>query len=108
MSNLFTTALPYPMVMRVGTPVLVAAQGYAADRLGSVFGTLVGTAVLAAPVIIGVVLAAKRPEAILIAVMLPVAVVYGFALAVAGVRLAANLAEGKMPELCQAALHSAV
>jgi ABC-2 type transport system permease protein len=107
LSNLFTAALPYPMVRRVGTPVLVAAQGYAAYRLGSVFGTLAGTAVLATPVIIGVVLAATGPEAILVGVMLPVAVVYGFALAVAGARLAANLAEGKMPELCQAALHSA-
>jgi ABC-2 type transport system permease protein len=107
-SNLFTVAVPYPMVRRVGTPVLVAAPGYGASRLGGVFGTLIGTAVLATPVIIGVVLAASDPLAVRLGVMLPVAAAYGFALAVAGVQLAANLAVSKMPELSQAALHSAL
>ena len=107
LANLFTVALPYPMVKRVGTPMLVAAQGYAAYRIGSVFGTLAGTAVLAAPVIVGAVLAANGPEAIRIGVLLPCAAVYGFALATIGVRLAAKVAENKMPELCQAALRTA-
>jgi ABC-2 type transport system permease protein len=107
LSNLFTVALPYPMVKRVGTPIMVAAPGYAAYRLGSVLGTLAGTAVLAAPVIAGVVLAAHAAEAIRLGVLLPVAAVYGFALALGGVRLAAGIAEGKMPELCQAALRTA-
>jgi ABC-2 type transport system permease protein len=106
LSNLFTVALPYPMVKRVGTPMLVAAQGYGAYRIGSVFGTLAGTAVLAAPAIVGVSLAANGPDAIRIGVMLPCAAVYGFALATAGVRLAAKAAESKMPELCQAALRT--
>jgi hypothetical protein len=39
--------------------------------------------------------------------MLPGAAVYGFALAVAGVRLAAKVAESKMPEICQVALRTA-
>ena len=38
--------------------------------------------------------------------MWPCAAVYGFALALAGVRLAAAVATGKMPELCQVAVRS--
>jgi len=107
LADLFTAALPYPMVKRVGTPVLVAAPGYAAQRIGSTLGTLAGTAVLAAPVIAGTVLAANGPDAIRIGVMLPCAAVYGFALALAGVRLAAKVAESKIPEMCQMALRTA-
>jgi hypothetical protein len=36
------------------------------------------------------------------------AAAYGLALAWAGVRIAANAAEGKMPELCQVAMASQV
>jgi len=107
LGDLFTAALPYPMVKRAGTPVFVAAPGYAGHRIGSVLGTLAGTAALAAPVIIGAVLAANGPNAIRIGVVLPCAAVYGFALAVAGVRLAAKVAESKMPEICQVALRTA-
>jgi ABC-2 type transport system permease protein len=106
LGNLFSAALPYPMVKRVGTPVVVAAPGYNAYRILGVLGTLVGTAVLAAPVIVGAVLAASGPEAIRIGVMLPSAAVYGFALALVGVRMAAKIAESKMPELCQVALQT--
>jgi len=105
LSNLLTAALPYPMVKRVGTPVLVPAPGYGSYRLGGLL-TLAGTAVLAVPVIVGAVLAANGPDAIRIGVMLPCAAVYGFALAVIGVRLAAKIAEGKLPELCQVALRT--
>jgi hypothetical protein len=106
LGNLFSVTLPYPMIKRVGTPLLVAAPGYAANRIGGVFGTLAGTAVLTAPVIVGAVLAASGPESIRIGVMLPSAAVYGFALALVGVRLAAKVAESKMPELCQVALRT--
>ena len=75
--------------------MLVAAPGYAIQRIGGVFGTLAGTAVLAAPVIAGAVLAANGPDAIRIGVMLPSAAAYGFALAFAGVRLAATVADSK-------------
>ncbi len=106
LGDLFTAALPYPMVRRVGTPVLVAAPGHAAQRIGSTLGTLAGTAILAAPVIAGAVLAANAPDAIRIGVMLPCAAAYGFALAVTGVRMAAKIAETKMPEMCQVALRT--
>jgi hypothetical protein len=87
--------------------VFVAAPGYAGHRIGSVLGTLAGTAVLAAPVIAGAVLAANESDAIRIGVLLPSAAVYSFALAVVGVRLAAKVAASKMPEICQLALRTA-
>jgi len=105
LSGLFTAALPYPMVKRAGTPVFVPAPGYAGYRLGGLL-TLVGTAVLAAPAIVGAVLAANGPDAIRIGVLVPCAAVYGFALALIGVRLAAKVAEGTLPEMCQAALRT--
>jgi ABC-2 type transport system permease protein len=108
LSNLFTAALPYPMAKRAGSPVLVAAPGYGGYRFGSMMGTLAGTAVAAAPAIAGVVLAANDPLAIRIGVLVPCAAVYGFLLALAGVRLASAAASGKMPELCQVAMSSAV
>jgi ABC-2 type transport system permease protein len=106
LGNLFTAALPYPMVRRAGTPMPLPAPGYSGYRLGGLI-TLAGTAVLAAPVIVGAVLTANGPDAIRIGVMLPCAAVYGFALAVVGVRLAAKIAESRLPEMCQAALRSA-
>ena len=108
LSNLFTVALPYPMAKRTGSPVLVAAPGYGGYRVGSILGTLVGTAILATPVIIGAVLAASDSLAIRIGVLLPCAAIYGFLLALAGVRLASAVATGKLPELCQVAMASAV
>jgi len=106
LSDLLTAALPYPMVKRVGFPVPVPAPGYAGHRLGGLL-TLAGTAVLAAPVIAGAVLAANGPDAIRIGVMVPCAAAYGFALAVIGVRLAAKIAESTLPEMCQVALRTA-
>lgn len=103
LGDLFSAALPYPMVKRVGNPLPVPASGYSGYRLGALL-VLVGTAVLVAPVIAGAVLAANGPDAIRIGVMLPCAAAYGFALAVIGVRMAAKIAESRLPEMCQAAL----
>jgi ABC-2 type transport system permease protein len=108
LSNLFSAALPYPMVRRTGTPMLVAAQGYAAYRIGSVLGTLAGTAVLATPALVAAVLTRTDPLAFRLGVLVPCGAVYGFALALAGVRLAASAAAGKLPELCQVAVRSAM
>jgi hypothetical protein len=62
--------------------------------------------VAATPVIIGVVQTATDSDTIRIGVLWPCAAVYSFALALAGVRLAAVAAAGKMPELCQVAMRS--
>jgi len=59
-------------------------------------------------VIIGVVLAASDSLAIRIGILLPCGAIYGFLLALAGVRLASAAAVGKLPELCQVAMRSAV
>ena len=88
--------------------MLMAAQGYAGYRLGSVLGTLAGTAVLATPLIVAVKLTQTGPLAIRLGVLPPCGAVYGFALAFAGVRLAAAAAAGKMPELSQVAVRSAM
>jgi ABC-2 type transport system permease protein len=108
LSNVFSVALPYPMVKRATSPMLVAAQGYSAYRIGGVLGTLAGTAVAAAPVIVAAVLTATDPLAIRIGVLLPCSAIYGFVLVLAGVRFAASLAAGKLPELCQVAIRSAM
>ena len=108
LSNVFTVALPYPMARRAGTPILVAAPGYGGFRIGGVLGTLAGTAVAATPVIIGVLLAASDPLAVRIGVLLPCAAIYGFLLALAGVRLASAVGAGKLPELCQVAMRTTV
>jgi hypothetical protein len=102
----FTAALPHPVAEGAGAPVLVAAPGCAGCRLGGLLA-LAGTAVPAAPVIVGAVLAADGPGAVRTGVMLPWAAAYGFALAVVGVRLAAEAAGGTLPEMCRAALRAA-
>ena len=108
LSNLFTVALPYPMAKRAGSPILAAAPGYGGYRIGSYLATLAGTAVAATPVIIGVLLAASDSLAVRLGVLLPCAAIYGFLLALAGVRLASAVGAGKLPELCQIAMRSAV
>ena len=107
LSDLFSAALPYPMVRRTGNPVLGAAPGYSGHRLGALV-VLVGTGILAAPVIVAALLTANGPDVIRIGVVLPCAAAYGFALAVIGVRMAATLAEHTLPEMCQAALQTAL
>jgi ABC-2 type transport system permease protein len=108
LSNLFSVVLPYPMAKRAGSPIPVAAPGYGAYRIGSYLGTLAGTAIAAAPAIAAAVLAASDSLAVRLGVLLPACALYGFLLALAGVRLASALAAGKLPELCQVAISSAV
>jgi ABC-2 type transport system permease protein len=107
LSNIFTAALPYPMAKRAGSPLLVAAPGYGAYRFGSVLGTLAGTAVAVIPVTLAVVLTASGPVTIRVPVLVVCAAAYGFALAWAGVRIAAATAQARVPELCQTAVRSA-
>jgi ABC-2 type transport system permease protein len=108
LSNVFTVVLPHPMAKRASSPMLVPAQGYGGYRLGITFGTLAGTAAAAAPVIVAAALTAADPVTVRVGVLLPCSALYGFALAFAGVRLAAAAGVGKIPELCQVALRSAM
>jgi len=81
-----------------------AAPGYGAHGAGSIIGTVASVAVAATPAIVAVALTNSAPAVVRDSVLLPCAAAYGFALAWAGVRLAANAAEGRLPELCQVAL----
>jgi hypothetical protein len=65
-----------------------------------------GTAILVIPLIFAIVLSNSDPAAIRMPVLLASGAVYGFVLALAGVRIAADAAERKMPELVQIAIRS--
>ena len=106
LSNILTARLPYPTEKREGSPVRGAAQGNAARALWATLGSLLGTAVAISPVAAAEVLTSTDPAAVRIPVLLVCAAGYGFALAWAGVRIAARVAEPSLPELCQIALHS--
>jgi ABC-2 type transport system permease protein len=106
LSNIFTARLPYPTEKREGSPVRGASAGYAGRALGATFGSLLGTAVAVSPVAAAEVLTSSDPAAVRIPVLLLCAAGYGIALAWAGVRIAAHVAEPRLPELCQIALHS--
>jgi hypothetical protein len=104
--NVFSVLLPYPMDKRVGNPVRQAAQGYGSYGFFGVLGNLGGAALAATPVIVAVVLTNGDRAAVRMPVLLVCAAAYGFALAWAGVRIAARAAEDRLPELCQVAIRS--
>jgi ABC-2 type transport system permease protein len=106
LSNVFAARLPYPTEKREGSPVRGAAEGHAAHALWATLGSLLGTALAISPVAAAEVLTSHAPAAVCIPVLLACAAGYGLALAWAGVRIAARVAERKLPELCQIALHS--
>ena len=108
LSNIITVNGAYPMAKRVGTPIYTSAPGYGSSRVAATIGTLFGIPLLVAPVIVAAVLTAGAPLAIRAPLLTVCAAAYGLALAWAGVRIAAATGEGKMPELCQAALASKV
>ncbi|MGO9296267.1 MAG: hypothetical protein ACLP52_20735 [Streptosporangiaceae bacterium] len=106
LSNIFTIVLPYPMDKRAGNPMRRAASGYGSYGLLGVAGSLGGVAIAATPVIIATVLTSAVPAAVRMPVLILCAAGYGFALATAGVRIAASAAGGRLPELCQIASRS--
>jgi ABC-2 type transport system permease protein len=106
LGNILSVALPYPMVQRAGNPTRQAAQGYGGQVFGCVMGSLAAAGVAATPVLF--VIAATDSVAAAIRMPLLVLCTAGYALALtwAGVRMAALLAENKLPELVQIAMHS--
>jgi hypothetical protein len=83
-----------------------SAQGSGAHALGSNLGTLACVAVAAAPVIVAANLTSAGPAQVRVPVLLVCAAAFGLALAWTGVRIAARVAEGKLPELCQVAIRT--
>jgi len=105
-SNILTVLAPYPMEKRGGNPMRQAASGYTAYGALGVFGSVGGTAILVIPLIFAIVLSNSDPAAIRMPILLVCGAIYGFVLALAGVRIAAEAAERKMPELAQIAIRS--
>jgi ABC-2 type transport system permease protein len=105
-SNMFAVALPYPVEKRVGTPGPRPADGYMGHRVLGTLGSLVGTGVLVVPVVLAVVFTRSDPAVVLMPLLVVCAAAYGLALASAGVRIAARLAERTLPELGQIAARS--
>ncbi len=105
-SNILTATAAYPMAKRAGSPLRQAAPGYTAYGLGGVLANLGTVAVAAIPMIVAVVLLSPAPSVVWYPVLLGCAVVYGFGLLYAGVRLAAIAAADKLPELSQIAMAS--
>ena len=106
LSNIFTVLLPFPMQKRAGSPMRQAAQGYQGQQFVTVFGSVGGVAVAAIPVIVAVLLTDTAPAAARLPALVVGGAVYGCALAVAGVRIAARAAEGRLPEITQIAIRS--
>jgi ABC-2 type transport system permease protein len=106
LSNVFTVAMPYPVEKRAGTPVPRPADGFMGHRILGTLGSLIGTGVLIIPVVLAVVFTRSDPAAVRMPVLVLCAAAYGLALAWAGVRVAAGLAEPRLPELGQLAARS--
>ena len=108
LANLFTVAMAYPVEKRGGTPIPRPASGHNGEAAGSQILTLLGVGVAVTPVILAEVLTRTDPAAIWMPVLVLGGAAYGLALAWAGVRGAANVAEQKLPELAQIAIQSAL
>ena len=108
MSNIFGVVLAYPVQKRAGNPMPQPAQGYNGHAVGAIFGTLASVAVAVIPVIILGNLTSGVSAAVRLPVLFGCAAAYGFWLAWLGVRAAAVLAEGKLPELCQVAMRTSL
>jgi ABC-2 type transport system permease protein len=106
LTSIFTVAVAFPARRRIGSPTLVAAEGYGSYRFASAFGSILGVAAATAPVIIIGLATSTAPAAIRAPALLLGSAAYGLALAWAGLRVAAGEAEAKLPELCQIAIRS--
>jgi ABC-2 type transport system permease protein len=107
LANLFTVTMAYPVEKRGGTPMPRAASGHNGEAAGSQLLTLLGVGAAVTPVILAAVFTQTAPAAARLPLLVLGAAAYGLALAWAGVRGAANLAEQKLPELAQIAAQSA-
>ena len=106
LANLFTVGVAYPVEKRGGTPTPRAASGHNGEAVGSQLITLLGVGAAVTPVILAAVFTRTDPAAIWMPVLVLGGAAYGLALAWAGVRGAANVAEQKLPELAQIAIQS--
>ncbi len=108
LANLLTVASAYPVEKRSGTPIPRAASGHNGEAAGLQLLTLLLVGVAVTPVILAAVFTRTGPAAVWLPVLVLGGAAYGLALAWAGVRGAASLAEQKLPELAQIAIQSAL
>jgi ABC-2 type transport system permease protein len=108
LANLFTVGSAYPVEKRGGTPMPRAVSGHNGEAFGAMILTLLGVGLAVTPVIFAAVFTRTDPAAIRLPVLVLGAAAYGLALAWAGVRGAAIVAEQKLPELAQIAIQSAL
>jgi ABC-2 type transport system permease protein len=108
LSNIFTVVLPYPVEKRLGNPTPRAIDGYKGRVLGASLGSLFGTAVLVTPVVLGIVFSDHTPASTRMPVLVAAGAAYGLVLATIGVRIAARIAEDRIPELTEIALRSKI
>jgi len=100
--------LPYPVEKRVGSPTPKAIDGYKANVLGAALGSLFGTLILVTPVVLGIIFTGHVAATIRMPVLLVAGAAYGVVLATIGVRVAARIAEFRVPEIAEIALRSKV
>lgn len=103
LSNIFTVTMAYPAERRPGNPAPRPADGYMGQRVAATLGSVIGTAVIVSPVLIAATLTASAPAAVRMPVLAVCAAAYAVVLAWAGTRIAARLAESRLPELTQMA-----
>jgi len=107
-SNIFGVVQAYPLQKRTGNPLPQPGQGYQGMAIGVVFGSLAIVAVAVIPLIVLGNVIISQSAAVALPVLFGCAAAYGFGLTWLGVRVAAVLAEKKMPDLCQVAMRSTV
>ena len=108
MANIFTVTTAYPVEKRGGTPIPRATTGHNGEAAASQLVTLLCVGLGATPMIIAAVFTQSVSPAVRMPALVLGGAVYGLALAFAGVRAAANLADQKLPELAQIAIQSSL
>ena len=106
LDSVFTVTVPYPVEKRAGMPAPRPADGYTGYSLVGRFGSLFGTVVAVIPVVLGALFTRSDPAVVRMPVLVLCATGYGIALAWIGVRIAASVAEHKLPDLYQIAVRS--
>ena len=108
LSNILAVTLAYPMARRSGSPMPQAAQGYGSYTFGGILASVAGVGVAVTPVLLVAAFTGTAPAAVRTPALIICSAAYGFALAWAGVQIAARAAEGRLPELCQIAVRSTI
>jgi ABC-2 type transport system permease protein len=106
LANLLSVGSAYPVEKRAGTPVPRPTSGHTGEAFGTFVVILLGVGLAVTPAILAVEFTKSAPTAIRLPLLVLGAAAYGLALAWAGVRGAANVAEQKLPELAQTAIQS--